>query len=278
MQLSIVIPTRNESNNVIALTERIADVLSGLTDYEIIFVDDSDDETPMIINSLQWRDNRVRMIHREGVSRNGLAGAVIDGFKAAYGRYLVVMDADLQHPPEMLPNVLWSLQKGVDIVIPSRFIPGGSDGGLNAFRKFVSWSARTLGNLVLPQLRKVTDSTSGFFGINRFVLLGANLSPIGWKILIEILVKCHYKTVVEIPYKFQARHAGDSKMSMREQINYLVHLVKLRLWTLSLPRSARKRKTAKVLRYTTPSVIDNLGGGIVGTINTRRNRKASRTS
>jgi dolichol-phosphate mannosyltransferase len=108
--------------------------------------------------------------------------------------------------------------------VPSRFVPGGNDGGLSTFRKFVSWTARVMGQFALKKVRAITDPTSGFFLIKRKVIEGVQLKPIGWKILIEVIVRGHYDKVLEIPYAFQPRIAGTSNMSLKEQWNYIKHL------------------------------------------------------
>ncbi|MEN6566317.1 MAG: glycosyltransferase family 2 protein [Veillonellales bacterium] len=225
MEVSIVIPTYNEADNVRLIAERISRVLSGeIISYEILFIDDSIDNTPAILAELSHRIPQVKYRHREG--EKGLASAVVAGFSQAQGSCIIVMDADLQHPPELIPLILKRLATA-DIVIPSRFITGGSDGGLNGFRKLVSWTARTIGRISFTRLRDISDCTGGYFGLNRSVITATKLNPIGWKILMEVLVKGHYRTVHEIPYSFAARDAGESKMSLREQWNYLRHVARL---------------------------------------------------
>jgi dolichol-phosphate mannosyltransferase len=228
LKVSIVIPTFNERDNVKSIATRIQSVLSesGLVkDAEIWFIDDSRDDTPEVLAQLSRENALVHYIHRE--ERRGLGTAVVEGFSHCEGQYIIVMDADLQHPPELLPVLIQKLDEGADVVLPSRFIPGGSDGGLNAFRKLVSWTARTIGRLAIRRLRHVTDCTGGFFGIRREVIQDVELNPIGWKILMEILVKGRYETLVEVPYQFTARDAGESKMSLTEQWNYLRHIAVL---------------------------------------------------
>ncbi|GEO25881.1 dolichol monophosphate mannose synthase [Alicyclobacillus acidoterrestris] len=226
MDLSIIIPSFNERDNIAPIVERIHTALRGEPiRYEIWFVDDSTDDTVDVLSKMEAVDKQVHVYHRD--SERGLASAVVAGFARARGDYLIVMDADLQHPPELLPEIFRNLAAGSDIVIPSRFVSGGSDGGLGPLRKLVSWVARVIGQLALRRLRKISDCTSGYFGVNRNVVDGAQLDPIGWKILIEVLVKGQYKTVHEIPYEFLARDAGESKMSMREQWNYFRHLFRL---------------------------------------------------
>jgi len=228
MQLSIIVPTFNERDNVRIVVDRIDQAMKDTTDsYEIWFVDDSRDDTPIILEKLANQHPHVHYLHRD--NGRGLATAVVAGFQQATGEYLVVMDADLQHPPEILPNILERLQSGTDVVIPSRFVKGGSDGGLNSLRKLVSWTARSVGRLAVARIRQISDCTGGYFGLHRNVIADVELDPIGWKILLEILVKGNYQTVHEIPYVFHARDAGESKMSIHEQWNYLRHLAKL-IW------------------------------------------------
>ncbi|WP_067937050.1 glycosyltransferase [Alicyclobacillus kakegawensis] len=226
MDLSIVIPTFNEADNILELVRRI-EICLGYTgySYEICFIDDSTDNTPQILAEVAAFHPQVRYVHRTTV--RGLGTAVVEGFRRATGENIVVMDADLQHPPELLPKIMQLLGKGTDIVIPSRFVPGGSDGGLNALRKFVSWTARTIARTSIQKLRNISDCTSGFFGLRKCVVEGVDLDPIGWKILIEVLVKGKYARVHEIPYGFESRTAGESKMSLREQWNFLHHIAKL---------------------------------------------------
>lgn len=221
--LSIIIPTYNERENVRTIAQQIAHVLKD--DYEIIFVDDSNDNTPEILQLLAASDSHVRFEHRE--NERGLGTAVVRGFQIARGSTIAVMDADLQHPPELLNTMLAAIKTGADIVIPSRFIPGGDDGGLNIGRKLVSATARYMGKVMLKNLRPISDCTSGFFMFRNEVIKSVNLRPIGWKILIEILVRGNYERVIEVPYHFKARNIGESKMSMYEQINYIRHLLRL---------------------------------------------------
>lgn len=220
-QLSIVVPTYNESKNVNVLFERLDHALDGI-DYELIFVDDSRDDTPDVIRELQKQNPNVRLKHRE--NEKGLATAVLCGFSMAKGEYIAVMDADLQHPPEILRSMYAVVSSGYDFCIPSRFIPGGSDGGLNLWRKFVSWTARYMGKILLSSLRKVTDPTSGLFMFKREVIAKADLQPIGWKIMVEVLAMSNFSTIAEIPYRFCERNAGESKLDSQVTMQYIKQL------------------------------------------------------
>lgn len=225
MELSIVIPTYNEQVNVRLITAEIQKAMIAQDgSYEILFVDDSSDDTPKVLEELSRQFSQVRYIHRS--DEKGLATAVVTGFRQSRGKYIVVMDCDLQHPPALLPLMVKRLAEA-DVVIPSRFIAGGSDGGLNIWRKAVSWVARTIGRMSISKIRGISDCTSGYFGLRREVVEGVSLDPVGWKILLEVLVKGNYLTVHEIPYSFAVRDQGVSKMSAREQWNYLRHLARL---------------------------------------------------
>lgn len=223
-KVSIVVPSYNESGNVVNLVEQIDVALTGI-DHEIIFVDDSTDNTPEVIEGIIKDKPHVRLKHR--TSEKGLATAVILGFTLAEGDYLAVMDADLQHPPAILRSMFAVMEDGADFCIPSRFIPGGSDGGLNLYRKFVSGTARYIGKIALPCLRKITDPTSGLFMFRRECIKNADMKPIGWKIMVEVLATADYKKVVEIPYKFQDRTAGESKLSSKVTMEYLQQVAEL---------------------------------------------------
>ncbi len=206
------------------LTNQIDYALRGIK-YEVIFVDDSTDDTPDAIRRVMGENPNVRLEHRE--TEKGLATAVLKGFSLAEGDYIAVMDADLQHPPAILRSMYAVMETGVDFCVPSRFIPGGSDGGLGPYRKLVSGVARYIGKIMLPSLRKITDPTSGLFMFKKSVIEGADLRPIGWKIMVEVLAMGTYKSVVEIPYKFQARPAGESKLSSKVTIEYLKQVFEL---------------------------------------------------
>lgn len=238
-KLSIVVPSFNESENVKPLVDQLDEALANI-DHEIIFVDDSKDNTPDVIREIMKDKPHVRLEHRVG--ETGLATAVLKGFSLAEGDYVACMDADLQHPPMILKYMYYALEEGYDFCIPSRFIPGGSDGGLNLYRKLVSGVARYIGKIALPCLRKVTDPTSGLFMFRREALDGADLQPIGWKIMVEVLAMCNYSSIIEIPYTFQDREAGESKISGKVTMEYLVQVK-------NLMKRAKVRKPVPVSKW-----------------------------
>lgn len=232
--LSIVIPTYNEKSNVHLLMEQIKTALAGITEHEVLFVDDSDDETPQILNELNRVYRNMSYIHR--MKEKGLASAVVCGFGMARGDVLAVMDADLQHPPQLLADMYRAIEGGADIVIPSRFIEGGGDEGLSPVRKFTSLAARLAGKMLLKSLCKVSDPTGGFFMLRREVINVEKLRPVGWKILMEVLVMGTYTRVTEVPYSFGKRHADESKISVKATLQYVAHIFSL------IARSERERR------------------------------------
>lgn len=224
--LSLVVPTYNEKDNVEKLVSEIEKTLKK-EEYEIIFIDVSSDGTDKVLKKLSKEKKYVRYEHN--IELKGISKQVIRGFDISKGDILAVMDADLQHPPYLLKPMLKEINKGADFVIPSRFIKGGSDGGLNLYRKFVSYVARQIGKLYLPNLRKLSDLSSGIFMFKKENLDSKyKLNPIGWKIMLEVLEKSHYEKIVEIPYKFQIRNAGVSKMNKKVMLEYIKQLKLLR--------------------------------------------------
>lgn len=188
-QLSIVIPTRNEEANVRTLLARIDAALGDLR-YEVVVVDDSDDRTPEVVEQEAAEGRPVRLVHRTGAEREGgLATAVTLGFKVARGRYIASLDADLQHPPEKLRELVDALSDA-DVAVGSRYVPGGSTGGLSGpVRRLGSVGAKLLAQSLLPRARLSTDPLGGFFALRREVVDGVELRPIGFKILLEVLVR-----------------------------------------------------------------------------------------
>jgi len=224
--LSILIPTYNEHDNILPLLERIGKAVHG-TDYEVVFIDDSSqDGTAALINSLAAR-YPARVVVRQG--KKGLASAVVDGFELVSGNIVVVMDADLQHPPEVIPALVKAIQGRADIAVASRYIPGGGNAGWSKLRQITSSGAVFLAHLLLPPSRRVKDPMSGFFALRREVVSGVKLSPRGYKILLEILVIGRFKRATEVPFMFQLREKGKSKLDVRQEMEYLRHLFSLLL-------------------------------------------------
>lgn len=243
LKLTVVVPTRNEQDNVGPLTKRIERALAptGYHPYEILFVDDSDDETPEAVARLAAQGKPVRIIHREGTDREGgLATAVVSGFTEARGELIASLDADLQHPPEKLVELLNKLNDA-DVAVGSRYIPGGSPGGLaGPVRRAGSIGTKLLARLLFSRARLSTDPMSGFFALRKEAIEGVELRPIGFKILLEVLVRGNVRRVADVPYAFEERTAGQSKADLKQIRLYLRHLLRLRLgdpgprWILAL--------------------------------------------
>jgi dolichol-phosphate mannosyltransferase len=245
--LSVVIPTRNEAGNVPALVERLAAVLSGVP-AELIFVDDSSDETPTLVAGLAAAPPSgvvVRLLHRPQDRQTGLGSAAAEGLWVAKGQLVAVMDGDLQHPPELLTRMVRELEQGeLDLVVASRYMPGGSSRGLSGpARVLVSWISKEVVRLLFREARKTSDPLSGFFLCRRSAIEGLEFRPIGFKILLEVLVCASSTRVGDVPLTFAERHAGRSNASMAQGVAFLRHLWSLLVY---VPGSARRWKYATV--------------------------------
>ncbi|NPA85664.1 MAG: glycosyltransferase family 2 protein [Crenarchaeota archaeon] len=237
-KVSIVVPTYNERDNVPVLAKRLDEALgrAGI-DFELIIVDDdSPDGTAEVAKKLKLKHGKVKVFVRKG--EKGLASAVLKGFELAEGKYLVVMDADLQHPPEVVPELVEKLEEGCDLVIASRYAHREGVRGWNPVRKIISRGATLLAKLLVPATKYTTDPMSGFFALKREVVENPKkpLNPLGYKILLEILAKGNFKKVCEVPYVFGKRLAGESKLGGRVMAEYLLHLLKLARETGELRR------------------------------------------
>jgi dolichol-phosphate mannosyltransferase len=235
MQLSIIVPTYNEAPNVAELVRRIADETRGL-DAEVVFVDDSTDTTPDVIREVAASAALpVRLIHRERRT-GGLGGAVLAGFAAAESDACLVMDGDLQHPPEEIREIFARFTRGdVDVVVASRYAGEGTSAGLaDRTRVLVSQASTALTRAMFPiRLKDVTDPMTGFFLVDRRAIDAATLKPRGFKILLEILARKNLR-VAEVPFDFAGRHAGESKASLRQGFHFLTQLTALRFGKMSL--------------------------------------------
>ncbi|WP_256103969.1 glycosyltransferase [Streptomyces sp. ODS05-4] len=233
--VTLVVPTFNESANVRELLRRIAESVPARLPCEVLFVDDSTDDTPAVIaDAARDCPFPVTALHRESPD-GGLGGAVVAGLAAATADWVVVMDGDLQHPPHLVPELVATGERtGAELVVASRYLPGGSRAGLaGGYRVAVSRAATWLAKGLFPRaLKSVSDPMSGFFAIRRSAVAdavtGDELKPLGYKILLELAVRCRPETVAEAPFVFQDRYAGESKSTAREGMRFLRHLVELR--------------------------------------------------
>jgi len=224
-ELTIVVPTFNERENVLEVVQRLDSCLRGYA-WEVIFVDDdSPDGTADQIRQMARQDRRIRCIQRIG--RRGLSSACTEGMMASAAPYLAVMDADCQHDETALPRMVELLKAGeTDIVVGSRYVDGGGIGNWNASRAKMSRFATHLSRLVIKQ--DLSDPMSGFFAFRGDVLNPAvrNLSNLGFKILLDLLASSPRPLrLKEVPYEFRNRHAGESKLDSQAMWDYLMLLL-----------------------------------------------------
>ncbi|MGV9272569.1 glycosyltransferase [Streptomyces griseosporeus] len=229
--VTIVVPTYNESANVRRLLRLITESVPARLPCEVVFVDDSTDDTPEVISeAAQDCPFPVTVLHREEPA-GGLGGAVVEGMKAAGSEWIVVMDGDCQHPPSLVPELVATGQRtNAGLVVASRYLPGGSRAGLaGGYRVAVSRGATWLTKALFPgRLRGISDPMSGFFAVRRADLTAETLKPLGYKILLELAVRSRPRAVAEVPFVFQERYAGESKSTAREGVRFLRHLAGLR--------------------------------------------------
>jgi len=222
--ISIIIPTYNERDNILPLVERLSKTLSG-HDFEILLVDDSSKDGTIDTAAALAEKYPVKVLVRS--NERGLATAVLHGLQYAKGDIIGVMDADLQHPPEVNAALLKAIEDGADMAVASRYVKGGGCPNWGLTRRIISKGALSLAHIFLPTSRNVKDPMSGFFMFKREKIEGAVFKPIGYKILLEMLVMGKFEKVVEVPFIFEDRSTGRSKMKARQQIDYLRHIFNL---------------------------------------------------
>ena len=233
VKVSVIVPTLNEAGNIGRLLESLNDALKGY-DYEVVIVDDgSTDGTVDVAKGTAGRLKIPLKVVERG-RRLGLSSAVIDGFKASSGDILVVMDADLQHPPAIVPRLIDAVLNGSDLAIASRYVKGGGiERGWPLLRRVISQGAILLAHLLIPSSRPVKDPVSGFFALKRSVMC-LDRAYGDYKILLDILAVCRPGRVVEVPYVFKTREAGSSKLGLRQIVNYLNQTISLSLQMIRL--------------------------------------------
>ena len=244
----MIVPTRNEKDTIELLLARLGPAVAPLN-AELVIVDDSDDGTPdLLAEAAGTCPVPVRLLHRPpGSRKGGLGGAVIAGARHARGEWVLVMDADLQHPPETAAVLAsTAMRHDCDIVVGSRYAGDGSaaDGLGSHGRVFVSSGATRLVKDLFPRrLAMVSDPLSGLFAFRRGSVDLDRLRPSGFKVLLEILVRNPVARVAEVAYRFEPRAAGDSKASLRQGVTFLRHVARLR--AARLARQLRERPVTK---------------------------------
>ena len=223
--VSIVVPTYKEAENIPVLVTKIDEALKTRYNYEIVIVDDnSNDGIDKKVEELQKDKYNVTLKIR--ISERGLSSAVIAGLRISKGDIFLVMDADLSHPPEKVPEMIDQItMNNADFVIGSRFVKGGGAAHFNRFRKLNAWVSKMLAR----PFSKATDPMAGFFAFPKHILEGKYdlLNPLGFKIGLEIIVKGSPKNLQEIPIQFQERLHGESKLNLKEQLYYILHILRL---------------------------------------------------
>jgi len=226
-EVSVVLPTLNERENI----ERILPLLVSVLEenvtpcIEVIVVDDgSTDGTREAVKRYSLRDPRIILVER---GSRGLAGAIAEGLQRARGGIVVVMDADLQHPPEVVPRLVAAVKGGADIAVASRYVRGGGVEGWSRLRLAASLTATLLAWLLVPESRRTRDPMSGFFAVRKGRVKYEPVNPRGFKALLEILYENPRARVAEVPYVFRRRVWGESKLTVSTMLDYLALLVKL---------------------------------------------------
>lgn len=226
--VSVILPTYNEADSILHVVSSVRQALAGHGyDHEVIVIDDaSSDGTVDRLQQVYHGTDAVQWYVRHG--QRGLASAVVTGMRRAVGDVYVVMDADLQHPPERVINLAFHIEIGAELAVGSRFADGGGvadDWPIH--RRLISRGADLLGRVAVPRARSLTDPLSGFFAVRADCVDPEALRPTGYKILLELLARCPLGRIHEVPYTFERREHGASNLGPREYVAYLWHLARL---------------------------------------------------
>jgi len=240
MRVSVVVPTYNERDTLPLLLRRLSAVVGRpRAEAEVIVVDDSSPDGTGEVAAMAGAELGdvlpVAVLTRPG--KGGLASAVLAGVRQAHGDVLVIMDSDLSHPPEVVPALLGAIAGGADLAVASRYLPGGGIGRWPAWRRMLSWGATRLARTTLGV--SVHDPMSGFFACRRSVFEGVEFEGLGYKLLLELVVSGRAGRIQEVPYRFEERAGGSSKLGSGEIVNYVRLLGRLRG-----RRRAREREAA----------------------------------
>jgi dolichol-phosphate mannosyltransferase len=231
IRFTLVLPTYNEAMNIRKIVRALTELLDGILPqaYELIVVDDdSPDLTWKLAQELLPDYPQLRVMRR--VVEKGLSTAIIRGWQVARGEILGVIDADLQHPPEVLLRLWQQMQHGASLAVASRNVEGGGVSEWSLMRRFLSRGAQMLGLIILPEvISRLSDPMSGYFMVRRSAIANRRLSPLGYKILIEVVARGRTPWIAEVGYVFRERKAGESKVTWKQYVQYIQHLLRLRL-------------------------------------------------
>jgi len=244
--LTVIIPTFREEANIRTIISEVDTVFrnSGLNGEILVVDDNSPDNTIAIVTELKQTLPNLNLLVR--TSDHGLSQSVADGFSHASADIFVVIDADLSHPPALIPKMYAEIRAGADIVIGSRYMEGGGIRKWPLKRRIISLGATFLGRLLFPE---VTDPVSGFFALKKSVITGAKLKPRGYKILLEVLGKGIWENDKEIPFEFSDREVGSSKLKIKTIIEYAQQVIDITLHSFFHHESAAWREWKKVFKF-----------------------------
>jgi len=244
--LTVIIPTFNERENIEAIIRAVEAVLDGAgVRGEILVVDDSSrDGTIPAVRALEAASPHVRLAVR--TSDPGLSQSVVEGFSLARAPVILVMDADFSHPPDLIPRFLEEICGGADLVIGSRYMKGGGIEAWPLSRRVISSGATLLGRILFPE---ITDPVSGFFAVKKEVVAGAPLHPRGYKILMEVLGKGMWREAQEIPFVFQDRRAGSSKLRPGTILDYMRQVLDISRHAFSCRQGRVWEECRKILSF-----------------------------
>ncbi len=245
-ELTVIIPTFKEEANIRNIITEVDSVLrtAGLNGEILVVDDNSPDETIAIVNSIAETNKNVRIIVRS--ADHGLSQSVAEGFLRASSNIFVVIDADLSHPPALIPKMYREILAGNDVVIGSRYMEGGGIKKWPVKRRVISLVATFFGRLLFPD---ITDPVSGFFAVRKDVVRNAPLKPKGYKILLEVLGKGVWERDTEIPFEFSDREIGTSKLKVKTIIEYAQQVADITLYSFGHHGSAAWREWKKIFKF-----------------------------
>lgn len=244
--LSVIIPTFNEEENIAAIIGAVNEVFrqSGIRGEVLVVDDSSKDRTIGIVEEIAGQNGNVRLIVRK--DDHGLSQSVVEGFGKARSDILQVIDADFSHPPELIPRFYEAVRDGADIAIGSRYMKGGDIEQWPLKRRVISLGATAFGRVLFPE---VTDPVSGFFAVRREVVAGAPLAPRGYKILMEVLGRGRWHSFVEIPFVFKDREEGTSKLRLDTMVDYLRQCAGIARFTVTRRAGPVWDEWVKIVRF-----------------------------